>query len=488
MLNSKTTAEKSVTPSASGESTSTVSSSAISSLRFPFKLTKDQLEAVDAWVSNGYKGSIIYSTGTGKTEIAFECAKRASAEAIVHTKNNNVLSTHDNNNNAINNNPFNLLFLVPRIILVEQNINRLVKYGIPTYRIGAYFGERKEAREITISTYQSVINSLDLIYNSNMIVFDEVHLISDTAATLRKIFDAVMAATANSKKKLLLLGLTATIDEEDPKYSTILSLLPPVKKYMIKDAVKDKRLAQPIVIPIKVNLTHNEKKIYDECSAKIRNISGYLNTSDPKSLSSLLRKGGHTAGLVRAWFANVKNRKNLINCAENKILAAVGIIATKHTSERIMVFSETIESIQKLKEMLQNKGIDSKMIDSKLKSKERQKILSDWGKEFFPLLSVHTLEIGYDVPEVRVAIILATTSNMNQIVQRIGRIVRKTEGKDTALIYAIYLSHTHDVSTLEMIRQATNLDKGRQGKGKGKQDARAIDVFDTNGGLDKYIF
>ncbi|HET7345249.1 MAG TPA: DEAD/DEAH box helicase family protein, partial [Nitrososphaeraceae archaeon] len=116
MLNSKTTAEKSVTPSAPGESTSTVSSSAISSLKFPFKLTKDQLEAVDAWVSNGYKGSIIYSTGTGKTEIAFECAKRASAEAIVYTKNNNVLSP---NNNAINNNPFNLLFLVPRIILVE---------------------------------------------------------------------------------------------------------------------------------------------------------------------------------------------------------------------------------------------------------------------------------------------------------------------------------------------------------------------------------
>ena len=40
-----------------------------------------------------------------------------------------------------------------------------------------------------------------------------------------------------------------------------------------------------------------------------------------------------------------------------------------------MVFSETIESIQKLKEMLQNKGIESMMIDSKLKSKERQKIL-----------------------------------------------------------------------------------------------------------------
>jgi len=48
------------------------------------------------------------------------------------------------------------------------------------------------------------------------------------------------------------------------------------------------------------------------------------------------------------------------------------------------------------------------LIDSKLNSKKRQLILSEWGKEFFPLLSVHTLEIGYDVPEVRVAIILAT--------------------------------------------------------------------------------
>ena len=58
--------------------------SAISSLKFPFKLTKDQIEAVDAWTTNGYRGSIIYSTGTGKTEIAFECAKRAAEMVIVH--------------------------------------------------------------------------------------------------------------------------------------------------------------------------------------------------------------------------------------------------------------------------------------------------------------------------------------------------------------------------------------------------------------------
>ena len=446
--------------------------SAISSLKFPFKLTNDQIEAVDAWIRNGYKGSIIYSTGTGKTEIAFECAKRA-CEAILHNGDNNVYD--------IKNNSFNILFLVPRIVLVLQNINRLTRYGIPRERLGAYFGERKEVREITISTYQSAISNLDLINNSNMIIFDEVHLVSDTATTLRKVFDFVTAA--DPKKPLL--GLTATIDEQDPKYNTILSLLPPVRRYMIKDAVKDKRLARPIVIPIKVDLTYNEKKVYDECSAKIRNISMYLNTSDPKSISSLLRRGGRNAGLARAWFANVKERKNLINCAKNKLSAAVDIIAT-HPSERIMVFSETIESIQKLKEILQqNKGIESMLIESKLKSKERQKILSQWGKEFFPLLSVHTLEIGYDVPEVRVAIILATSSNMNQIVQRIGRTIRKTERKDTALIYTIYLSETHDASTLKMVRQATDVDTRGQ-ENKDKKNRRTISVSSNNANLDRY--
>ncbi|HEX7818213.1 MAG TPA: hypothetical protein VF419_02430, partial [Nitrososphaeraceae archaeon] len=47
---------------------------AILNLKFPFELKDDQLMAVNAWLNNNFKGSIIYSTGTGKTEIAFECA------------------------------------------------------------------------------------------------------------------------------------------------------------------------------------------------------------------------------------------------------------------------------------------------------------------------------------------------------------------------------------------------------------------------------
>ena len=62
----------------------------------------------------------------------------------------------------------------------------------------------------------------------------------------------------------------------------------------------------------------------------------------------MLRRGRRTAGLAVPYLIRV----------ENKLLAAEDIIATKHNSERIMVFSETIESIQRLKEMLQNQGLN----------------------------------------------------------------------------------------------------------------------------------
>jgi superfamily II DNA or RNA helicase len=441
-----------------------ISSPAISKVRFPFRLTKDQLDAVDEWITNGYNGSIIYSTGTGKTEIAFECARRAAID--------------------LPGTSFSILFLVPRVVLVEQNIQRLLKYGVPEEHVGAYFGERKEPREITISTYQSAINNDHLICNSDMIVFDEVHLVSNTAIGLSKIFDTVKEC---DKSKKYLLGLTATIDEQDSRYKTILSLMPPVKKYMIKEAVRDKRLAKPVVVPVKVHLTCDEKKMYDEYSRKIRNISAYLKTSDPKSISSFLTNRGRSAALARAWFVNVKERKNLMSYAQNKLAAATEVITRKHPSERIMIFSETIKSIQRLQEMLHSKGIASEIISAKLKSGERLKILSEWGREFFVLLSVHTLEIGYDVPEVRVAVILASTSNMNQIVQRIGRIIRNSEGKENALIYNVYLSDTQDVSTLKRVKRAANTDTEDLSTAK-RLNTGGIRKPQLNRNLDEYIF
>ena len=210
--------------------------------------------------------------------------------------------------------------------------------------------------------------------------------------------------------------------------------MPPVKRYPIKNAVNDKRLAKPIVIPLKVNLTEKEQKDYDTYSTKIKRISNRFKKYDAESMTLLLRKGGFVSGMAKAWFLNVRKRKLLLSCAENKLLSALNLITKKFPNEKIMVFSETIDSITKLRNMLELEGTKAMIIDSNINSRKRKSILNQWGIEFYPLLSVHTLEIGFDIPQVRIEVILATTSNMNQVIQRIGRVIRKQEGKDVALI------------------------------------------------------
>jgi superfamily II DNA or RNA helicase len=408
---------------------------AISTIHFPFELKKDQMEAVKAWVDKGCRGSVIFSTGTGKTEIAFECARWAAK-----------LSGQDR---------FTILFLVPRIVLIEQNVRRLRRYGISNDHIGIYYGERKDIKEITISTYQSAINNHNIIRSAKMVILDEVHLVSESAVAFDSIFDIIVE---DSRKAIL--GLTATINEKDPKYQTILTVVPPVKKYMIKDAVTDGRLAKPIVKPVEVGFTPEEQKNYDNASTAIKDISRKLQTYDPVRMTKILMHGGSRASMAKIWFAHVRKRKELLSATKQKLLKAAELVK-RHAGERIMIFSETIDSIQQLKAILEADGIPAQTIHNGIKPKERKQILESWGKDYFPLLSVHTLEIGYDVPQVGIAIIIASTSNMNQVAQRIGRVVRKVDGKDQALVYVVYVSGTKDDNVLKVVRASVEKEDER---------------------------
>jgi superfamily II DNA or RNA helicase len=412
-------------------------SPAISSLKFPFALKQDQVAAVDSWIKNGYRGSIIYSTGTGKTEIAYESARRACLEVFSESQVKVDFKSS-----------FNILFLVPRIVLIEQNVNRLLRYNIPKEYVGTYYGERKDQKEITISTYQSAINNYSLIEQAKLVILDEVHLLSNTAFSFKKLFKII---TSDPKRKIL--GLTATINELDPKYKEIIEIIPPVKRYLIKEAVEDGRLAKPEIVSIEVSLTNEEKEIYKKTSESIRNISYKLNAYDPAVISRILYQGGMRSKYAKEWFNQVRLRKDLLNSSKLKLSKAVSIIQ-KHNNEKIMVFSETIDSIITLQEILNKNDIRSEIIHSKIRTKDRKIILEKWGEDFYPLLSVHTLEIGFDIPQVRIAIILSNTSNINQIAQRIGRVIRKTEEKDSAWIYLIYAKETRDNNIVKMVDKA----------------------------------
>jgi len=69
-------------------------------------------------------------------------------------------------------------------------------------------------------------------------------------------------------------------------------------------------------------------------------------------MTNLLKKDGFTSGMAKACFANIRKRKLLLSYAENKLSEAANIIQNKFPDEKIMVFSETIESIERLRDIL----------------------------------------------------------------------------------------------------------------------------------------
>jgi superfamily II DNA or RNA helicase len=286
-----------------------------------------------------------------------------------------------------------------------------------------------------------------------LVILDEIHLVSETAIEFSKIFSVI-----DEDPNRGVLGLTATIDEKDQKYGTILTLAPPVKKYMIRDAVTDGRLARPEVIPMMVSFSTEEQRVYVETSRQIRELSIKLGQSDPSRISMILAKGGYRARLAKQWFENVRKRKELLSSAINKLNEVVRIVK-QHPFEPIMIFSETIISIKQIEKMLASNGIQARVIHNGIPTKKRKEILDDWGKNFFPLLSVHTLEMGYDVPHVRIAIIIANSSNINQIAQRIGRVIRKSIGKNYALIYIVYVKDTKDNNIVKIVKSTINLEE-----------------------------
>jgi superfamily II DNA or RNA helicase len=309
-----------------------------------------------------------------------------------------------------------------------------------------YYGEKKDIKEITFSTYQSIIKNFDLLRESDMIILDEMHMVSETAKRLSKIFDVLYD---NYDK--LILGLTATIDENDPRYSKIMKLIPPVKKYMIKEAVNDGRLSEPQVILKPVKMNFEERRIYEQTTSTIKDISLKLKASNPLIVSKLLKAGGQRARLAKLWFASVHKRKKLLNETKSKLNESVNIVKN-HPKEKIMIFSETIESLNNISEILAKNNIPSEVIHNKVKTKQRQDILDSWGKNYFVLLSVHTLEIGFDIPSVSIAIIVSNTKNIHQLIQRIGRVIRRTDEKSQSLIYVIYVDDTKDKDILNLVR------------------------------------
>jgi superfamily II DNA or RNA helicase len=94
---------------------------------------------------------------------------------------------------------------------------------------------------------------------------------------------------------------------------------------------------------------------------------------------------------------------------------------------------QQIESIQ---EILNKRGIVQHKFTAQEDFKERKRLLDSFANGHYKVLvAMRCLDEGVDVPSTRIAIIMASSTNPREFIQRRGRILRLFEGKTKAVIY-----------------------------------------------------
>lgn len=399
------------------------------------ELYRWQKEAKELWMQQGGRGIIRVVTGAGKTILAL-----ALVEYLYGRYSHDDLKT---------------IIVVPTTALLDQWLGNLLDYlNIPCKDIGTYYGENKDdIEEKQIMLY--VINSardklpghLAEVNQDIFLIADECHRAGSTMN--RKIFQASYD---------YVLGLSATPERQgDYGFETVLvkNLGEVIYSYSYSDARKDSVIPPYRLKRIAVPLTSFEQSKYDEYTEKIRKVARILFSRYPELKSASNKQFFKRLGqlqrskddkYIKQYVGLVNARKGVVHKSETKISTLEYLIQNEiDTRARILIFHERTAYADRIDDIFRENGIKSAVYHTKIAPATRRKNLSDYKNgKINTLITCRALDEGLDVPDTSVGIIVAATSSVRQRVQRVGRILRKSPGKDYSEIYTIYITGIED--------------------------------------------
>lgn len=358
-----------------------------------------QLEAIESWTNNHYKGIVKVVTGGGKTVFSGYCL----SEIFKFSPDSNVL------------------IIVPTIVLRDQWFSILVhSWGVEQEEVSTELvdGNSKKFTIIVVNT--AAKRELSRWFNDkSVLIVDECH--KTASEVFRRIYDYGFWKYT--------LGLSATPERQyDTFFEDILipSLGEIVFNYDYVRADDDKVIAPFTLTHHKVPFTQRESEKYDDFTKKIAiehaklKMNGEQNSERLKSLY-MRRSTVSKRAEFRAPIA-AKLIKNLI-------------------PKKIILFHESIDEIEALNAYLVSLGIDSKTYHSRLTPKSKLLALRQFIRsEIDVLLTCRALDEGFDLPDIEVGIFAAMTKSPRQRIQRLGRILRPLDGKK-ADIRTLYTLH-----------------------------------------------
>jgi superfamily II DNA or RNA helicase len=369
-----------------------------------------QSEAIDAWKRARGRGVVVLPTGAGKTHVA-------------------VMAIDDKRRSA--------LVVAPTLDLVRQWYDLLgATFGVA---IGLVGGGTHDVRDITVTTYDSAyIHMENLGARFGLVVFDECHHLPGAAYTL-----AARACLAPYR-----LGLTATPERSDGREAELDALIgPTVYRKDIVELAGD-YLAEYDVEHVSVELSPSERAEHDQERALYREFvrSHGIRMSSPAGWGEFVMLSSQSADGRRAMAAY--RRQRAIAFAPVAKLEWLEHLLFEHASDRAILFTQDNATAYTIA-----RRFLVPVITHQTKVKERSAILAGLADGTYrAVVTSKVLNEGVDVPDANVAVILSGSGSVREHVQRLGRILRKREGK-RAILYELVTEATTETYTSERRRE-----------------------------------
>ena len=366
-----------------------------------------QREAVESWLAAGMRGVLSMATGSGKTVTAIACAHRVHSSAT---------------------DGLVVAVTAPLIHLVEQWADEFERL-LGTRAIRCHTSRA--------SWLPAATNSVNLVRSGSrpiavLAATHETAALAEFTELLRPVRAASLMLIADESHHLdgeraallpqqagMRLGLTATpADALDDDEEVTDYLGPVVTEYPLARAIAEGVLCPYEYVPIPVRLTEGELTEFTRISELLASaLHAPAGRRDRPMLHRLMQQ-----------------RSDLLDSASGKI-GALSDLLDAGTIRHTIIYCSGREQLAAAQKVCWDKGINAHPFTGEESAAERRDVLGGFASGRIPaLVAIRCLDEGVDVPPARRAIMLRSSANPTQSVQRRGRLLRRHEGKTHAVI------------------------------------------------------
>ena len=387
-----------------------------------------QVDAFTTWALKGSRGIVEAVTGTGKTRLAIAAARACLA------------------------NGGQVLVLVPTLELQQQWVRQLREHvpGVPVGRLGGGHDDDLHERPVVVATPHSAAKLPIEPRGLGLLVADEAHR-----------YGAPTWGGALKERFQMRLALTATYERNDDGIEDVLGPYfgGVVFRYGYDSAVPDGVVAPFRIAFVGTALEGEEQRAYDRLDKQVKTLHAMLIgdhefPKDPAKLFPALAKHMATherakdtkSVAVRQYLSAVRGRRDVAANAAGKLQIATMIAPLLRAhADRALVFCDTVDQAELAARALSRRGVSAETVHGQLDTKKRRIRLAQFKNgNLSAVVAPRVLDEGIDVPEADVGLVLAAFQSRRQMIQRLGRILRRKEAGHPARLVVAYAKGTRE--------------------------------------------